>query len=69
METLLNLAPLLGPDLGVEEKSDAGLDSRTAVSAQARRSLFPKSFLVGLCMLLADTKSVCSVVRNFELLE
>jgi hypothetical protein len=55
IEVLLNLSPFLGPDRGVEEKFDAGLDSRTAVSAQARRSLFSKSFLVGLCMLLAVT--------------
>lgn len=53
METLLNLVPFLGPDHRMEEKSDVGLDSRTAVSAQAKRSSISKSFLIGLCMLLA----------------
>lgn len=40
MEILLNLPPLLGLARGMEEKSDAGLDSRIVVSAEARRSPF-----------------------------
>lgn len=51
IEVLLNLVPYLGPGHRMEEKSDVGLDSRTAVSAQVKRSFISKSFLVGLCLL------------------
>lgn len=40
METMLNLVPFLEADRGMEQKSDVGLDSSTAVSAQAKRSFY-----------------------------